>query len=180
MAAAPRVVLDANVLYPSMVRGILLRLAAAGFFQLYWSDDILIETTRNLVASAGMSERQAARLREAMEKAFPEAMVSGYGGLISSMQNDPKDRHVAAVAAKAQAQVIVTDNLKDFGNLPHGMKAKSADEFLLEMFSLDPELVVEELQAQAAALQRPPVMFEKLLDGMKRLVPRFIAAVRAH
>jgi predicted nucleic acid-binding protein len=179
VAAPLRVVLDANVLYPSMVRGILFRLAAAGFFLVYWSDDILDETTRNLEASAGMTSAQSGRLREAMERAFPEAMVSGYGRLIASMPNDPKDRHVAAAAVKAQAQVIVTNNLKDFAKLPTGLRAQSADEFLLEVFRLDPDAVISELRAQAAALQKPPVTFERLLGGLARLLPKFIGAVRA-
>jgi hypothetical protein len=163
-----------------MVRGILLRLAGAAFFKPFWTDDILTEMTRNLVASSRMTNEQAAHLRAEMEKTFAQAHVTDYGGIIDSMQNDPKDRHVAAAAAKAGAQVIVTDNLKDFRKLPRGMKAKSADEFLLEMFGLDSEGVVAELRAQAAALQRPPVTFEKLIDGLERLLPRFIAAVRAH
>ena len=40
-----------------------------------------------------------------MEHAFPEAEVTGYESLVAGMQNDPKDRHVAAAALKAGAQV---------------------------------------------------------------------------
>jgi predicted nucleic acid-binding protein len=73
-----RVVLDANVLFPFSLRDTLLRAAAAGYFQVYWSAEILDETTRNLLKTGTISEPQAARLIAAMTGAFPEAMVEGY------------------------------------------------------------------------------------------------------
>ncbi len=47
-----------------------------------------------------------------MKKAFPEALVTGHEPLIPGMPNAPGDRHVAAAAMKAGAQVIVTSNLR--------------------------------------------------------------------
>lgn len=45
------VVYDANVLYPSMLRDILIRLAGTGIFQARWTDQILDEVFRNLQAN---------------------------------------------------------------------------------------------------------------------------------
>jgi len=73
-----RVVLDANVLFPFTLRDTLPRTAAEGCFQLYWSEQILDEATRNLVNTHVMTDRQAGRLRTVMEQAFPEAMVRGH------------------------------------------------------------------------------------------------------
>lgn len=42
------VVYDANVLYPSMLRDVLIRLASLGNFQARWTDLILDEVFRNL------------------------------------------------------------------------------------------------------------------------------------
>lgn len=42
------VVYDANVLYPSMLRDILIRLANTGVFQARWTDTILDEVFNNL------------------------------------------------------------------------------------------------------------------------------------
>ena len=65
MILAPfKVVLDANVLFPFSLRDTLLRAAAEGFFQLYWSDEILDETTRNLVGTGTITSEQANRLRQ--------------------------------------------------------------------------------------------------------------------
>lgn len=50
MLAAPfRVVLDACVLYPMNLRDVLLQAAAEGLYQVYWSQEILDEATRNLI-----------------------------------------------------------------------------------------------------------------------------------
>lgn len=179
MVPAPfRVVLDANVLYPFTLRDTLLRAAALGMFQAYWSQDILDETTRNLVADGRMNEEQALRLTGAMASAFPEALVDGYELLVPAMPNNEKDRHVAAAAVKAGAQVIVTNNLKDFAILPGGIEAQSPDDFLLDLFDLAPDEMVELLLLQAAALDRPPLTFEQLLGGLETAVPTFVAAVR--
>ncbi|MGH7272451.1 MAG: PIN domain-containing protein, partial [Polyangiaceae bacterium] len=132
------VVLDANVLFPFTLRDTLLRAAAAGFYQLRWTAQILDEVTRNLVSTGAMPEDRANRLRAIMEREFPEADVVGYEHLIDAMPNDPKDRHVVAAAVKAGAQVITTANLKDFATLPDGVEAQSPDDFLCNLFDLDP------------------------------------------
>jgi predicted nucleic acid-binding protein len=151
------VVVDANVLFPLTLRDTVLRAAAAGFYQLRWSAEILDEMERNLVSSSTMPANKAARLRALMEKYFPEALVTGYEALVAAMQNDVKDRHVIAAAVKAGAQVVTTSNLKDFTPLPDGTEAQSPDQFLGNLFDLDPEGFTEMLREQAADLHKPPV-----------------------
>jgi predicted nucleic acid-binding protein len=174
------VVVDANVLFPLTLRDTMLRAAAAGFYQLRWSQEILDEMERNLVSTGTVPADKAARLRATMERFFPEAMVAGYEPLIVAMQNDVKDRHVAAAAVKAGAQVIITANLKDFEPSPEGVEAQSPDEFLCNLFDLDPEGFTEMLREQASVLQNPPVTFEELLDRLARPVPDLVAAVRKY
>jgi len=160
MLAAPfKVVLDANVLYPFTLRDTLLRSAAAGFFQAYWSELLLEEATRNLVANS---------------------IVTADEPLIAGMKNDEKDRHVAAAAVKAGAQVIVTMNLSDFGDLPDGIEAQHPDEFLSNLFDLDPDSLTGIVQSQAADLKKPPRTFEEVVGALSKLVPDFAAAVRKH
>ena len=122
---------------------------------------------------------QAARLLDAMSRAFPEAMVEGHEFLVLVMPNHAKDRHVAAAAVHAGAQVIVTHNLRDFARLPDRIEAQSPDDFLVDLLDLAPDEVVALLRSQAAALGRPPVTFEQLLGGLEVSVPRFVMAVRA-
>lgn len=174
------VVVDANVLFPLTLRDTVLRSAAADFYQLRWSKQILDEMERNLVSTMTMSADKAARLRAQMEKYFPEAMVTGYEPLIAGMRNDTKDRHVVAAAVKAGAQVVTTVNLKDFTPLPDGIEAQSPDEFLCNLFDLDPQSFIGMLRAQAADLHKPPVTFEELLERLFRAVPDLIGAVGEH
>lgn len=181
MIAAPfRVVLDANVLYPFTLRDTLLRAAAAGLFQVYWSEAILDEATRNLVTDDIVTEEQAARLQEAMAAAFPEALVTDYEPLVPAMKNHEKDRHVAAAAVKAGAQVIVTTNLRDFRELPEGIEAQHPDEFLSNLFDLDPDSMTALVVDQAAALKNPPRTFDEILAALGKLVPDFATSVRVH
>ena len=52
-------VLDACVLYPASLRDTLLRFAAAEFYDLLWSDRILDEAERNLIADGRVDEAAA-------------------------------------------------------------------------------------------------------------------------
>lgn len=181
MSSSPlQVVLDANVLYPFTLRDTLLRVAAKGYYQLRWSEQILEETHRNLVEKAGISEEQSQNLRNAMTTAFPDAMVTDFESLIESMPNDEKDRHVAAAAVKANAQIIVTSNLRDFRNLPQSLEIQSPEQFLLSLLIADPDGIVDILKQQSAALKKPPVRLDELLIGLSKTVPRFVRAVRIY
>jgi predicted nucleic acid-binding protein len=181
MGPAPFVVVvDANVLFPFTLRDTILRAAAAGFYQLRWSAEILDERERNLIATGWVASDNAAKLRATMERCFPEAEITGYSSLASGLQNDEKDRHVVAAALKAGAQVITTSNLRDFAPLPEGLEAQSPDEFLCNLFDLDPEAFVELLREQAADLAKPPVTFDELLVQLARIAPDLVVAVRQH
>jgi hypothetical protein len=98
-------------------------------------------------------------------------MVTGHEPLITAMKNDAKDRHVAAAAVKAGAQVIVTANLKDFRELPEGIEAQSPDDFLCNLLDLDPEGMLEVIRKQAADLTRPTHTVEELLRALEKTVP---------
>jgi hypothetical protein len=61
-----------------------------------------------------MTEQKAQYFVAELAKAFPEAMVVVPEAQIASMKNNHKDRHVAACAVCAHAQVIASFNLTDF------------------------------------------------------------------
>lgn len=176
-ALAPIAVLDANVLFPFTLRDTLLRAAAADLFQVRWSDEILAETTRNLVAKGRTTEAQAMSLRAAMEGAFPEATVTGYQRRIRDMRNDPKDRHVAAAAVQTGATAIVTSNVSDFRELPSGLAAVTPDTFLCDLFASAPDGLGQVVRAQAAALRRPPRTVDDIVRGLGTVVPGFAALI---
>jgi hypothetical protein len=68
-----------------------------------------------------------------MRRAFPEAEVTGYEPLIDGLPNHPKDQHVLAAAIAAEAQTIVTENLRHVqpdALSPLAIERLSADTFL--------------------------------------------------
>jgi hypothetical protein len=97
---------------------------------------------------------------------FPDAWVEpGYRELIPVMTNQEKDRHVLAAAVKTPCEVIVTYNLKDFPEeslKPFSIEAMHPDEFLIDLYHIDGELVVHELHEQGAALHKPRAIGEVL------------------
>lgn len=96
------VVLDACVLYPAYLRDTLLSAAEADLYDPRWSDDILADVERNLVADV-LTPEQVRHLIAEMCAAFPDALVHDYEALVPAMRNHPKDRHVVAAAVRAQA-----------------------------------------------------------------------------
>jgi predicted nucleic acid-binding protein len=174
------VVLDANVLFPASLRDTLLRAADAGLYRLQLTNDILEETRRNLVRK-GMSETKAQRLVEVIKDIYQETFVTGYHLLIGSMPNQEKDKHVLAAAVKSGAQVIVTQNLKDFPDkalAPFEIEAQSPDEFLIHLFYLDRDVIIRILLEQAGELRNPSKTVYEVLDTLALHVPKFADLIR--
>ncbi len=141
------VVLDACVLIPMPLCDTLLRAAEASLFRFHTSDQILEETARNLAKI--LAKRNNLELEKAlgkaekrikqMKQAFPESLIEPKLEIINILKNDPKDRQVLATAIEAQANFIVTFNLKDFpANTlePYNIKAISPDNFLVNLVNL--------------------------------------------
>lgn len=167
MIPAPfKVALDACVLYPFSLRDVVLEAAARGFYQVYWSETILDEALRNLVSDGRMTEESATKLLAVMRRAFPEAQITDYEALIPSMRNDEKDRHVAAAAVKAGAQVIVTSNTRDFHPLPSGIDVQTPDDFLCNLFDLDPPHMMDVLETLARRYRKPPMEIPHIVNAL--------------
>jgi len=168
--------LDACVLIPIRLTDLLLRLAEAGTYRALWSDEVLGEVERNLVGRFGLEPVQAKRRLAGMRSAFPDARITGYETLVPAMTNHPKDRHVLAAAARANAAVIVTANLKDFPASalePYQIEAVHPDDFLLDQLELYPAATLRCLREQVGALERPPESLSEFLERFERTVPGF-------
>jgi len=160
------VVLDACVLIPASLRDTLLRAAEQGMYQLHWSELILEEVRRNLVKRDMTSSVDAFELTDVMSEFFAEAFVRGFETLVPCMTNDEKDRHVLAVAVMSRSQVIVTSNIRDFPGTaldPFGIEAQTPDEFLTNLFDLNPKRLVKILTEQAQDLVAPPISVQEVL-----------------
>lgn len=88
-----------------------------------------------------------------MKRAFPDACVDVPADLIADLDNDPKDRHVAAAALNAGAAAIVTDNLDDFvsNQLAAGdIEVITPGTLVERLLDEAPEIVVLEARVAAA------------------------------
>jgi hypothetical protein len=167
------VVYDACVLYPAPLRDLLMRLAVARFVRARWTETILDECFRNIVASKPELDPSAlVRTRQLMNSAIPDCLVTGYEPLIAALDlPDPDDRHVLAAAIRCAAQVIVTANLRDFPPKqlePYDLEAQHPDHFVLGIIDLAPGAVASIVVQQAAALKNPPSSVAELLDTLRR------------
>jgi predicted nucleic acid-binding protein len=168
------VLYDANVLYPSTLRDLLIRIAQAGLVQAKWTDQILDEVFDNLTANRpDLDSQRMARTRNLIIGAVRDCLVTGYEPLIEAVHlPDPDDRHVLAAAVKARAQVIVTNNLKDFPSAvleAWDMEAKSADDFILDQIDLSREVVYSAVQRIADSREKPPATFADVLAMLEQM-----------
>lgn len=136
------VIYDACVLFPRTMRDILTRVAAAGLVRARWSEHIHDELRARLVTKyPDMAEgEQINKLIGFLTKTVPDCLVHGYEGLIESFElADPNDRHVAAAAIKAGAQVIVTRDGRGFSGdflEEHDICLKDPDDFVADLIDL--------------------------------------------
>jgi len=167
----PVALLDANVLYPARLRDLLVRLAIAGLYRARWTDQILDECFENLIADRpDLAAEHLQRTRQLLSIAIPDAVVVGYDHLVEGLDlPDADDRHVLAAAIAAQAECLVTANLDDFPAwaLPTGVAVVSPDAFVLMLIQADPDAVATVVDAQAAALRKPPLTTAELLEGLE-------------
>lgn len=177
------VVLDSCVIFPMHLRDTLFRAAEIGLYDLYWSQEILDGATRNLVNTGRMKSERAARFEAALKAAFPNAMVEVPDNLIQQMTNDPGDRHVAAAAVVAKAQVIVTSNLRDFPREslnPWGITAMHPDVFLNRLYEVAPDLMANVVSKQVEDLKNPPMTVDELLVRLREEVPVFADKIQRY
>lgn len=177
------VVLDANVLFPVRVRDVLLTFAHEGLFRARFTDEILDEWTRNLITLKPDLEASVRRQEALIRENFDECFVQGYKPLISGLElPDKDDRHILAAAIRCSAQVIVTENLKDFPDEileEHGLEALGADNMLVNTFELYPSEALRALRSIRRRYGNPPMNpSEFLMDLTRNGLPKFAAAVR--
>ncbi|WP_328324106.1 PIN domain-containing protein [Kribbella sp. NBC_00382] len=166
--ADPRIAfLDANVLRGQLTTDIMLSLADSKLYEPQWSAEVLDEVKRNRPAGV-TAERADSRFAQ-MAKAFPEALVTDYQHLMPEMRADDKDKHVLAAAVHSEADVLVTENTKDFDpptSGRHAMKVERTSEFLNQMLEEHPDKVVGAMQKMVDRNRRAPQTMPELIDKM--------------
>ena len=176
---------DASVLYPAPLRDLLMQLALSDLYRAHWTSDIHDEWIRNVLGNRpDLTSEQLQRTRELMDTSVRDCIVENYRALIPSLKlPDPEDRHVLAAAIVANADVIVTFNLKDFPreNLEtFGIEAQHPDEFITHLIDLAPSQVYSAVAVVRARLRNPPRSASEYIDTIEQQrLPHTAAALRA-
>ncbi|MCB2110374.1 MAG: PIN domain-containing protein [Defluviimonas sp.] len=180
-----KALLDACVLYPTVLRQILTGVAGAGLFCPLWSERILEEWARATRKLGPGAEDLARGEIAALRAAFPAASVAVEPGLERRLWlPDPDDIHVLAAAVAGGADLIITFNARDFprGALAEeGLRREDPDQFLRALFRNAPErvaAVVEQVRAEAERLSGVPQPVRALLKRARlpRLGKALVAA----
>lgn len=145
-----KLLLDACVLYPTVIRNLLISVSGEQKWDLIWTEQIFEEWRRasnkiNLEAKA-QTEAEIAILKSK----YPKSMVNDYEKQIPKLYlPDKNDIHVLAAAIEGNANSIVTLNLRDFPNYElqkYGIRGVHPDELLyreaLDNFNLIARFVI--------------------------------------
>jgi predicted nucleic acid-binding protein len=177
-----KVLLDACVIYPTVMREMLLGVAAQGAFTPLWSARILEEWARAARKFGPGGEAQARGEIALLAIDWPEAEVSWSPSLEARLWlPDPADIHVLAAAIAGSADMICTMNAKDFPRqilAEEGLSRLDPDGFLHGIWQARPELVepvATSVLAKARSLSEHDWQMRPLLK--KARLPRLAKAL---
>ncbi|RBI77174.1 PIN domain-containing protein [Roseovarius sp. TE539] len=142
-----RALLDTCVIYPTVMREMLLGVAAQGAFTPVWSARIIAEWLRaaRKLGPAGLAQAQGEAALLAKE--WPEAETGWPPSLEARLWlPDRGDIHVLAAAVASSADVIVTLNARDFPRnilAEEGLSRADPDAFLMGIWKAQPAMVAE-------------------------------------
>lgn len=166
-----KAVLDTNVIYPVVIRDLLFWFAHFDLYTPKWSANIFGEW-KAVMLRHGVEEKEAQKRVQKANLAFPDAIVENYLVLVGQLElPDEDDRHVLAAAIKTNANVIVTNNLKDFPEEYldiFGIKAKSADDFLTDIIDLNQEQAIKAFREMVLNRKNPAMDEYEVLESLRR------------
>lgn len=142
-----KVLLDTCVIYPTVMRQMLLSVAARTVFTPLWSARIIEEWQRAAVKLGPEGVAQAGAEAAMLAARWPEAQVTYPPSLEERLWlPDPADTHVLAAAIAGSADMILTLNAKDFPRnvlAEEGLSRSDPDAFLHGIWQAQPDLVAE-------------------------------------
>jgi hypothetical protein len=172
-----KALLDTCVIYPTVMRQMLLGVAARGAFTPLWSARIIAEWQRAAQKLGPDGAAQARVEAAALHRDWPGAEIGWPPALERRLWlPDPADIHVLAAAVAGSADVIVTLNAADFPRgvlAEEGLSRADPDTLLLGFWQARPGLVeaaAGDVHAEAERLSDRPWEMRKLLK--KARLPR--------
>ena len=182
METRPRVLIDTCVLYPTVMREMVLGVAARGAFEPVWSARILEEWARAAIKLGPTGEAQARAEIALLRGNWPGAERAASPSLQARLWlPDANDIHVLAVAVASSADMILTLNAKDFPRqilAEEGLSRADPDSYLHGIWQATPELVApvaEDVLEEARRLSGEDWELRALLK--KARLPRLAKAL---
>ena len=179
-----KALLDTCVIYPTVMRQMLLGAAKGGAFTPLWSARIIEEWQSAAVKLGPDGVAQAASEAALLALDWPVAQVKWTPSLEARLWlPDPADTHVLAAAIAGSADVIVTLNARDFPRdvlAEEGLSRADPDAFLLGVFQAQPEMMADvgaRVLAEARRLSNGDWQMRALLK--KARLPRLAKALEA-
>lgn len=171
-----RIVLDACVLFPTVMREVTTGVAARGVFTPIWSERILNEWVRAAARLGEGMDQVAAGEAALLKAAFPGAMVEDADDMAGHLP-DPGDDHVLATAVSGKADAIMTVNTRDFPLRvlsAHGIARSDPDGFFMTCDEALLREVVEDVHRNAETRSGEAKALRLLLKrtGLPRLAKR--------
>lgn len=177
-----KVLLDACVIYPTVMRQMILGVAGAGAFTPLWSERIIGEWLHAAAKLGPDAQVQATGEAALMAAAWPEAAIRYPPSLEARLWlPDPADRHVLAAAIAGFAEGILTLNARDFPRnvlAEEGLWRADPDGFLHGIWQAQPGLVAavaDQVLAEARRLSKDDWEMRPLLK--KARLPRLAKAL---
>ena len=158
------------MLFPALVRGIILGAAEHGFLHPLWSEQVLEEWRIAAARKQGpASEARSREIAAAIRSTFPDGMVEAPPDLEAELRlPDAADRHVLAAAIAGGASSLLTFNLGDFPRrvlAGHGVVPRHPDGYLWELLSVGPDQMVRVVDV---ALSNAGIGTERGRTALKR------------
>lgn len=142
-----KLLLDTCVIYPTVMREMLLGVAKTGAFTPLWSARILEEWARAARKIVPDGEAQARAEIALVKAAWPKAEVTWRPSLEARLYlPDAADIHVLAAAIDGSADAIITLNRKDFPRhilAEEGLERQDPDSLLHQFWAESPDSVAQ-------------------------------------
>lgn len=179
-----KVLLDTCVIYPTVMRQMILGVAGAGAFSPLWSERIIAEWLHAAAKLGPEAELQARAEAALMASTWPQAAIRYPPSLEARLWlPDAGDIHVLAAAIAGSADGILTLNAADFPRnilAEEGLWRADPDAFLHGIWQARPELVAavaDQVLAEARRLSKGSWEMRPLLK--KARMPRLAKALSA-
>lgn len=160
---------DANILISRTLRDYFVYAAKLGALDIHWSDGILDETTRNLIGKFDFTQEDAEVLVDRLSAFIPTALVEVKKRdetRVAKVDMDAKDRHVLAAALSANAELLLTQNVRHFPRewmSKRGMELVNAGTLLTRLAADYPDILREAHRLGVSSRQQTEEQVFKIL-----------------